>query len=152
MLNSINLIILNAAKIAGVSGQLLLAICNHESMNFKFNYSPIDKKSPSYGYCQLKYETAVQMGFNGKSEDLLKTTINAKYSAKYLKYQLDRYQGNVLKSVAAYNSGTYFESKKNPGCPKNLEYVKKVKRLIVERNIAMMLECDMFTNKFAKGF
>ena len=53
--------------------------------------------------------------------------VNAMYAALYLKYQESVYGDNWVKIVAAYNAGSYFESSKNPGCPTNSDYVKKVK-------------------------
>lgn len=120
-------IILMAAKKAGVSGALLLAICTHES-GLKNVLVPHDGGSPTYGICQVKYDTAKMMGFEGKAKDLMVPEINAKWAAAYLKYQKTRYDGDWVKSVAAYNSGTYNESKKVPGCPRNLKYIKFVQK------------------------
>ena len=55
-------IILNAAKVAKVSGALLLAICSHESNNFTMNYAHNDKGSPSFGSCQLKEDQRTPNG------------------------------------------------------------------------------------------
>lgn len=122
-------IILNAAKAVKVSGILLVAICSHESSRFTVNYSPNDKGTPSYGVCQIKEDSARQVGFTGKAEDLNKPKTNALYAAKYLKYEQDRYGENdwcIL--TAAYNGGSYLESKKNPGYPSNLGYVRLVQK------------------------
>lgn len=124
--------ILSAAKVAKVSGILLLAICNHESNGFKLNYTPYDNGSPSYGVCQLKEDSARQVGFKGKSQDLMNYKVNIKYSALYLKYEQDRYGENdwcVL--TAAYNSGSYLESR-YPGYPRNLKYVRLVQKKLPE--------------------
>jgi soluble lytic murein transglycosylase-like protein len=120
-------IILSAAKMVGVSGSLLVALCSHESANFTKNYVPYDNGSPSYGSCQLKYFTVLQLGFHGLPMDLMSPKVNAKYAALYLKYQQDRYGQDWVKLASAYNAGSYFESRKNPGCPINWNYVKKVK-------------------------
>ena len=125
--------ILSAAKAAKVSGVLLLAICNHESGGFKYNYTAYDKGSPSYGVCQLKEASARQVGFKGKTEELMSSKTNIKYSALYLKYEQNRYGENdwcIL--VASYNSGSWLESKKSPGYPKNLKYVRSVQRKLPE--------------------
>lgn len=118
-------IILLAAKKAGVSGALLLAVCTHES-NLKNVMRPRDGNGPSYGICQIKYETAKQMGFKGQAKDLMVPRINAKYAAIYLRYQYIRYHGNACKAVAAYNSGSFLESEYHPGQPKNLKYLNCV--------------------------
>lgn len=132
-------IILLAAKKAGVSGALLLAICTHES-GLRNVLVPHDGGSPSYGICQVKYDTAKMIGFSGKEKDLMDPTINAKWAAEYLKFQKERYDGDWMKSTAAYNSGTYNESRKIPGCPRNLTYLKYVQKKLDE-NLQHKLEC-----------
>lgn len=124
-------IILAAAKAAKVSGALLLAICTHES-NLKNVKVPNDGGSPTYGICQVKYETAQMMGFDGKPKDLMDPSTNAKYAAAYLKYQKERYDSDWIKATAAYNAGTYNESSKIPGCPRNLKYIRLVKKKLDE--------------------
>lgn len=141
-------IILLAAKKAGVSGSLLLAICTHES-GLNNVLVPHDGGSPTYGICQVKYDTAKMMGFTGTAEDLMVPKINAKWAATYLKFQKDRYDGDWMKSTAAYNSGTYNESKKVPGCPRNLAYVKFVQKKL-EEDLKPKLECDIVEVEEAK--
>lgn len=119
-------IILAAAKAAKVSGALLLAICTQES-NLTNAMVLHDGGSPSYGVCQLKYETAKMVGFKGPKGDLMNVTVNATFAAKYLKYQQVRYGDNWHMIAAAYNAGSYNESKKVVGCPRNLKYVIAVK-------------------------
>jgi len=124
-------IILAAAKAAKVSGALLLAICTHES-GLQNVLVPHDGGSPTYGICQVKFETAKMIGFQGKAKDLMIPKINAKWAAEYLKFQKERYDGEWMKAVAAYNSGTYNPSSKVPGCPRNLKYIKHVQRKLAE--------------------
>lgn len=132
-------IILMAAKKAGISGALLLAICTHES-GLKNVLVPHDGGSPTYGICQIKYDTAKMIGFTGNAKDLMTPEVNAKWAAQYLKYQKARYDGDWVKSVAAYNSGTYNESKKVPGCPRNLKYIRYVQQKLDE-HLQDRLEC-----------
>ncbi len=137
-MNVIN-IILNAAKVAHVSGNLLLAICAHESGNFTLNYSPHDHGSPSIGVCQIKESTARLLGFKGNPKDLMDPKVNSLWAAKYLKYQQKRYGDDWVRITAAYNSGSYNPSK-IAGCPRNLHYIKKVReKLPVE--LRYMLDC-----------
>lgn len=134
-------IILSAAKSVGVSGSLLLAICNHESGGFKYNYTAHDKGSPSYGVCQIKLNSAKQLGFHGNPRDLMNPKINARFAALYLKYQQSRYGKNDWCVLAAsYNSGSYSESKKYPGFPKNLKYVKLVQKKLPSK-LRYRLQC-----------
>lgn len=150
-------IILAAAVKAKVSGSLLLAICTHET-NLKNTIVYNDGPSHSYGICMVKYETAQMLGFKGKAEELMNEKVNAKFAAKYLKYQEKRYfvNSNVndklidklidkpidwCKLAAAYNAGSYLESKKVPGKPKNLKYVRKVQKMLPE-HLKDMLSCE----------
>lgn len=120
--------ILAAAKAAKVSGVLLVAICTHES-GLTNTYVAHDGGSPSIGVCQVKENTARMLGFKGKAKDLMAPGLNAKYAAKYLKYQIDRYgEDNWCKLTAAYNAGSYNESKRVKGKPRNLKYVRLVQK------------------------
>ncbi len=133
-------IIAKAAKVAKISPQILVALCTYES-NLKTVVVPNDGGSPTYGICQVKFETAKMLGFKGEAIDLLHPETNAKYAARYLKYQHDRYDGDWCKTVSAYNSGSYSESKINPGYPKNLVYVNRVKSKL-EKDYQHHLTCD----------
>lgn len=133
-------IILSVAKAVGVSGPLLVAICSHESMGFTKNYNPRDNGSPSIGYCQLKYATAKLVGFKGKPKDLMDVRTNAYWAAKYLSKKEELYGDNWVKLVAAYNSGTYNPSEGVVGCPRNLGYIKLVKKKLPE-SLKKRLDC-----------
>jgi len=133
-------LIMSAAKAVGVSGVLLLGICRHESADFTQNYAPMDVGSPSYGVCQIKANTAFQLGFSGMPFVLNDSKVNALYSAKYLKYQQERYGDNWVKLTASYNAGSYLPSNKVPGCPRNLKYVKLVKAKLPS-DLQVKLEC-----------
>ena len=122
---SFTTIILAAAKTAGVSGSLLLAICTHES-GLKNTLVQNDKGSPTFGICQIKAPAAAQVGFIGNPLALMVPEVNAKYAARYLRYQLNRYDQDSCMAVAAYNMGSYRESKKHPGQPTNISYIAEV--------------------------
>jgi soluble lytic murein transglycosylase-like protein len=134
-------IIALAAKKASVSAALLLAICTHES-GLNNILVPHDGGSATYGICQVKYETAKMLGFEGRAKDLMTPEINAKWAAQYLKFQHERYDGDWCKTVAAYNAGKYNESKKVPGKPRNLKYVRYVQRNLAE-DLQSKLSCDI---------
>jgi soluble lytic murein transglycosylase-like protein len=119
------LMIIAAAKLVKVSPQLLLAICVTES-NLKNVVVPHDGGSPTYGICQVKLDTAKMLGYTGNAKGLMDPKTNIKFAALYLKYQKDRYQYDWCKATAAYNAGRYNESKKMPGYPMNLKYVRLV--------------------------
>lgn len=110
---------------------LLSALCFVESGGNPKAYNPEDGKRASIGLCQVQHRTAKWLGFTGTPEDLFNPEINKKYAAKYLRWQLKRYKGDVRKSVAAYNSGTAFYNKS--GKLINEKYVNKVLRLWEEK-------------------
>lgn len=134
-------VVIGAAKAVKVSASLLLAICNHESSGLKNVIAHNDGGSPSYGICQMKYETARMLGFEGQAKDLMEPKTNALYAAKYLKYQMGRYDNQWCKATAAYNAGTYFESKVVPGKPRNLKYVRRVQKQL-DNKYRAMLSCS----------
>lgn len=106
----ISAITLAASKV-GVSSALLLAICSHESGGFRYNHNPDDRGTPSFGACQVKEATAEQVGLKLTHKQLSDPKMNAMVAAKYLRWQLDQYNNDYCRAVAAYNSGTYHESK-----------------------------------------
>lgn len=107
-----------ASKSIGVPLQLLVAICTVESGLHATVINQYDGDSPSYGLCQVKHNTAKQVGFKGNVNRLLKADVNASVAAKYLKHQLIRYKGNWKKAISAYNRGTAH--------PSNRKYVNRV--------------------------
>lgn len=135
-------IIATAAKKVGVSATLLFAICSHESANFTDIYVHQDGGSPSLGICMIKEGTATQLGYSVKKEDLIKKhELNAEIAAKYLKYQMDRYQTqDWVVLAAAYNAGSYNPSKSLPGCPCNMRYIKRVQNMLSD-DLKSKLEC-----------
>jgi hypothetical protein len=143
-------IILAAAKSAGVPGALLLAICTSESKLINVMV-PHDGGTPSYGICQIKRGSAIgyegistgpmqpskiikgTLEPKGKPQGLMIPYVNAMYAAKYLQYQLNRYNGNPCMAVAASNAGSYLPSSRTPGKPKNYTYVKGVTLLLDDK-------------------
>lgn len=118
---------------------LLLAICFIESGGdpLAFNYK--DGKgvnNHSFGYCQVTYRTALELGFPpqkgclrdfrgriGRSSEacsLFDRGINMEYAKMYLMKQVVRYNKDYNKAISAYNAGSYFRS--------NRKYVLKVLR------------------------
>lgn len=143
------LLLTQTAKMVGISPQLLIAICMTET-NLKHVHTPNDGATTSYGVCQVKLETAQFMGKVHKkpqlvvftSNDMKDVKKNMKVAALYVKYQIERYDGDLCKAVAAYNAGRFKESTKYPGKPFNWKYVEKVQDKI-EGNPALesLLEC-----------
>ena len=55
----------------------------------------------------VKLATARAMGFKGTEKQLSSPDTNIEYAAKYLAYQLKRYNGNYEKAIVSYNRGSY---------------------------------------------
>ena len=114
---------------------LLKAICSVES-DFREHvvvYNDGGKGDNGYGLCQIQYGTAIHMGMHHDSRcqnrvsrycSLLRAEVNLKYAARYLSYQLERYQGDIHKVISAYNAGTAITT--------NKQYVKKVLKRLKE--------------------
>lgn len=112
--------IILAAYLEGIDPNLLGAICYVES-HFK-NELPtrLDGRSHSWGICQVKFSTARDLGFRYPERDLHNPRLNARYAARYLRYQLGRYGGDEELAIRAYNCGSAHGK-----CGKG--YLKKVK-------------------------
>ena len=138
-------IIAAAAKAAHISAVLLTAIASHESKDFELDYALYDAGSPSYSIFQLKEPTARMLGYKGPAMELRNANIAAKYAAQYIRYQMDRYGDDWCMVTAAYNSGTFIESEKKPGYPKNLKYVRLVQAKL-PKELQYRLNCGKIPN------
>lgn len=103
---------------------LLSALCFVESNHKVHAVNYDDGGSDSIGVCQIKLHTARLVGFKGTEKQLRRPEVNAYYAGAYLRYQLDRYDGDIRKAVAAYNAGTHRENHR--GQTLNRRYVSKV--------------------------
>lgn len=106
---------------------LLGAVCYVES-NYRNVINHNDGGSASYGICQIKLKTANWMNEKHKilgqpvtKFDLMNPEINALFAGLYLKYQLDRYNGDIECAISGYNAGRCIKSNQST-------YVKKVLR------------------------
>lgn len=92
-----------------IDPDLVRAIIKRES-----DFRPyVSRKEPkigdeSIGLMQVLVKTArwILRDNELKREDLFDPKINILAGAKYLKYQLDRYRGDIKKAIAAYNAGS----------------------------------------------
>lgn len=126
----INNLIAEAARKYNLPFELIKAVIRVESdfIPTATRYEENIKKT-AYGLMQILYDTATWM-LGDKSltvNELMTPVVNINAGAKYLKYQYDRYNGNINKTIAAYNSGTVKISK-TTGNFINQAYVDKVNR------------------------
>lgn len=102
---------------------LISAICQIESTNNHKAINVSDYGAASYGYCQVKLNTARLVGYKGGPTTLwLNKATNKATAKKYLVKQLKRY-GCIEYAVAAYNAG---KVKKRNGKLINQQYVERV--------------------------
>jgi soluble lytic murein transglycosylase-like protein len=85
--------------------------------NYKEDAVNKSAKIRSYGLTQLTLATAKRFcGLTKKN--IMDPLRNMECGARVLRYQIERYKGNLKKALSAYNAGTY--------TPKNTKYVKKI--------------------------
>lgn len=92
-----------------------------------------------FGIYQLKYGTAIMMGFKGDPAELLDTETNIKYALKYLQYCLIKHDDNLLLASAMYNAGSI--KRDNMGRIKNRSYISrvlKIKELIDKKKVTKL--------------
>lgn len=136
-------IIAAAAGKMKVPVALMFAICKYESANFTDILVHDDGGSASMGICMVKLETAQMLGYKGTAEVLRENhRVNATYAAKYLAKQISRYGDDWVKVTAAYNAGSYNPSKVAVGCPRNLEYVSRVRKRL-DKDSQYRLHCGV---------
>lgn len=124
------LVITFSAKAEELIKLYIHSICLVESNHNPNVINHFDGGSKSLGYCQIKLNTAKMLGFKGTERDLMDLETNLYWATEYLKYQLNRYEGDVRKAVLSYNSGSYLPSKKNIGKAINEKYWLKVSKNI----------------------
>lgn len=103
---------------------LLRSICFVESSYRIHAVNKDDGDERSLGVCQIQLPRAKMLGFKGTEKELMTPVTNVHYAGKFLRKNLDRYSGDVVKAVAAYNSGTYKQGRN--GHAVNVKYVTKV--------------------------
>lgn len=82
----------------GVDPLLMEALISHES---NFNPTAVNQKSKASGLGQLMPGTAKDLGVT----NVFDSEQNIRGSARYMKQQLERFNGNISLALAAYNAG-----------------------------------------------
>jgi soluble lytic murein transglycosylase-like protein len=121
--------VISAAKAFSIPPALLLAICQTET-GLKNVVAHSDGGSASFGVCQVKLNTARMFNKRVYASELLHPPTNARYAARYLAWQLNRYKGDVWCAVEAYNRGfCRFDTKDTK---RNTRYTSRVFRALQE--------------------
>lgn len=121
--------------------KLIDAVCYTESHYDVKAINPDDGRSSSIGVCQCKLQTGRLMGFRGTEAQFMDPRVNVHYAARYLRYQYNRYSGDVHLAVSAYNAGT---ARVNAdGTVKNQGYVNKVFKSWREKQVAHPERCNL---------
>ena len=109
-----------AAQSHSVEPKLLRAVVEQESANRPCAVSP----KGAQGLMQLMPETAGQLGV----DDPFDPRQNIEAGARYLKELLDRYKGDLLLALGAYNAGpsNVDQAGKVPDIPETRDYVAAI--------------------------
>ncbi|OHD11076.1 MAG: hypothetical protein A2086_03565 [Spirochaetes bacterium GWD1_27_9] len=114
----------NASKKYNISPDLIRAVIKTES-----GFDPLSvSKTGAMGLMQLMPKTALEMGVE-KPFDISE---NIDGGTKYLKLMLEKYQGNLDKTLSAYNAGPNRVDEANgiPNIPETQNYVKQIKKIL----------------------
>jgi hypothetical protein len=87
-----------------------------------------DGGSPSYGVCQVKLNTALQMDPKATVDKLLVIEYNYHIALKYYQYQLKRYKGDIRCAISAYNAGSCITNNQKRYVDKVIKFRKEMKR------------------------
>lgn len=112
-----NTIVAEAVR-TGVNPCIIAGIIHQESQG---NHTLVTGKPPTYGLMQLQERTARAHGLKGSVTNLLNPETNIKVGTSYYAAQVNRYRGDWMKAMSAYNAGH--------ATAKNKAYVKDVVEL-----------------------
>ena len=80
-----------------------LTVMNDHPHAVAQRYGPL--AACSFGLMQIMLETALEIGFEGRPEDLFRPSVNLEWGCTLLKKLVDQYQGDIRKALAVYNGG-----------------------------------------------
>jgi len=121
-------LVLAAATRYQVPAALVSAIIQKESGGDPRAFNPEGAgTNPSRGLMQVRWSTALGLGFTGKPESLFDPAVNIDLGAKLLRQLWDQFNGRLEDVVAAYNGGPKMVTQRMPGAAyRNQDYVDKV--------------------------
>ncbi|MBR3370186.1 MAG: transglycosylase SLT domain-containing protein [Rhodobacteraceae bacterium] len=90
----------------GIPEALLHRVIQRES-----DYRAHARNGPYWGLMQILPQTARQMGFQGRPEDLLNAEVNLEYAGRYLRGAWLVSNGSIDRAVMWYARGYYYEAR-----------------------------------------
>jgi len=117
----------SAAEHHGVDADLIVSVITAES---KFNPKAVSRKN-ARGLMQLLPETATRLGV----KNIFDPQENIEGGTKYLRELLDRYDNNLILTLAAYNAGPQRidQFKTVPPYRETISYVRRVQKTYATR-------------------
>src|SRR5215204_4458571 len=112
-----------AARRVGLDPQLLAAVVERES-GFDPQARRGDNSGAALGLMGLSLDLARWVGYEGEPDGLLDPQTSLDLGALYLRYLVERYQGDVPRALAAYRAGPALVERE--GSPEGEEYAAAV--------------------------
>jgi soluble lytic murein transglycosylase-like protein len=90
---------------------VLMAICHYETRG---EADPVNAQGEldEEGICQIRFSTAVEMGYLGIASGLADSRTNIRYAAKWLKHCQRLGAGSIRQLAMCYNEGRFTETSK----------------------------------------
>jgi soluble lytic murein transglycosylase-like protein len=83
----------------------------HRIIQRESGYNSAARNGPYYGLMQIRYDTAMTMGYRGPASGLLDADTNLRYGVKYLAGAYVVAGGNADGAMRGYASGYYYDAK-----------------------------------------
>ena len=83
----------------------------HRVIQRESDYRPQARNGPYWGLMQILPQTAQQMGFRGRPEELLDAETNLTYAGRYLRGAWLLSDGQIDRAVMWYARGYYYEAR-----------------------------------------
>ena len=93
------------ARQVGVDWDVLAVICHYETRGEASKTHAVGDDGGSLGICQVKVQTAREMGYTGPVEGLKDPVTNIRYAARWLKHCVGLGATSVRRQAECYNAG-----------------------------------------------